>query len=119
MRFPTPIASSSYRYAFALMAVVLALSRPPSASAQTLTSVLIYPKNLATAVDLLQSIQWTSVDNVQAYYLYVGSTPGAKDLVNSGSTLQTSYPAANLPPARTLYVRVWTCAGEDARRAGS
>ena len=119
MRFPIPIASSNYRYAFALIAVVLALSPPPSASAQTVTSVLTYPKNLAANVDLLQPIQWTSVDKVQAYYLYVGSTPGAKDLVNSGSTLQTSWLAVNLPPGQTLYVRLWTCIADVWRYADS
>src|SRR5436190_865517 len=119
MRFPIPIASSNYRYAFALIAVVLALSPPPSASAQTVTSVLTYPKNLAANVDLLQPIQWTSVDKVQDYYLYVGSTPGAKDLVNSGSTLQTSWLAVNLPPGQTLYVRLWTCVADVWRYADS
>ena len=45
---------------------------------------------------------------VQAYYLYVGRSPGAKDIVNSGETLAQSYTAEHLPPGTTLYTRLWT-----------
>ena len=46
---------------------------------------------------------------IPAYYLYVGSTPGAKDLVNSGETSQTSYVIRTaLPVNQTLYARLWT-----------
>src|SRR6266568_3632854 len=95
--------STCCRYAFIVIALVLALTWPAPVRAQTLTAVITYPTNLATNVDLTKPIQWTSVANVQAYYLYVGSTPGAKDLVNSGQTLQTSYLALNLPAGQTLY----------------
>ena len=61
--------------------------------------------------DLTQPIQWTSVANVQAYYLYVGTTLGAKDLVNTGEMLQTSYLAAPLPVGQTVYARMWTEVG--------
>src|SRR5207245_111092 len=61
--------------------------------------------------DLSQPIQWTSVANAQAYYLYVGTTLGAKDLVDTGETLQTSYLAAHLPAGQTVYARMWTKVG--------
>jgi hypothetical protein len=61
--------------------------------------------------DLSQPIQWTSVANVQAYYLYVGTTPGAKDLVDTGEILQTSYRVAQLPAGQTVYARMWTKVG--------
>src|SRR5437762_3384152 len=115
MRFPTRTAASCYQYAFVITALVLALTWPATARAQTMTSVLTYPKNLATNVDLLQPMQWTSVANAQAYYVYVGSTPGAKDLLNSGSTLQTSWLALSLPPGQTLYVRLWTRVADSWR----
>ena len=56
-------------------------------------------------------MRWTSVANVQAYYLYVGTTRGAKDLVDTGEILQTSYLAAQLPAGQTVYARLWTKAG--------
>ena len=115
MRFPTRTAASCYQYAFVITALVLALTWPATARAQTMTSVLTYPKNLATNVDPLQPMQWTSVANAQAYYVYVGSTPGAKDLLNSGSTLQTSWLALSLPPGQTLYVRLWTRVADSWR----
>ena len=75
------------------------------------TATLTYPVNGAVNADLSQPIQWTSVANVQAYYLYVGTTPGAKDLVNTGETLQTSYQAVQLPAGQTVYARMWTKVG--------
>jgi hypothetical protein len=47
---------------------------------------------------------------VQAYYLYMGSSPGAKDYVDSGETLATSR-LVTLPAARTIYVRMWAKVG--------
>ena len=31
-----------------------------------------------------QLFRWTRISNVQVYYLYVGSMPGAKDIVDTG-----------------------------------
>ena len=45
--------------------------------------------------------------NVQAYYLYVGTTAGAKYLVNTGEMLQTAY-RATLPGGQLVYARLWT-----------
>jgi hypothetical protein len=71
-------------------------------------SVLTSPADGSTSADLSQAFQWTSVQGAQAYYLYVGTTVGAKDLVNTGEMQQTSYPARNLPNGRMLYARLWT-----------
>ena len=111
MSIPTPIASSSYRYAFLVTALALVLSWPAAARAQTLTATLTYPGNGTTSADFSQPIQWTSVTGMQAYYLYVGTTLGAKDLVNTGETQKTSYVASNLPFGQTLYARIWTKVG--------
>src|SRR5204863_5678398 len=52
---------------------------------------------------------WTSVSGAQAYYLYVGTSVGARDLVNTGESQQTSYRVpATLPAGTTLYARLWT-----------
>ena len=74
----------------------------------TPTAHFITPTNGATNVNLAQAIQWTSVANAQAYYLYVGSSLGAKDLLNSGELSGTSYVAFNLPLGQLLYARLWT-----------
>jgi hypothetical protein len=84
------------------------LARTGVVRGQGLAASLTYPANGAVNADLTLPLQWTAVANVQAYYLYLGTTPGAKDLVDSGEVLQTSYSASNLPLGQTLYVRLWT-----------
>src|SRR5438093_9251959 len=74
----------------------------------SLTAAITYPTNGAVNADLSHPIQWTSVANVQAYYLYVGTTAGASDLVNTGELQQTMYPAPYLPVGQTVYARIWT-----------
>ena len=49
--------------------------------------------------------------NAQAYYLYVGSTLGAKDLVDTGEIQPISYLTAGLPRAQTVFARLWTKVG--------
>jgi hypothetical protein len=71
-------------------------------------ATLTYPAHGATNADLTQPVRWTTVSGAQAYYLYIGTTPGAKDLVNSGETLQTSYVVGSLPSGQTVHVRLWT-----------
>ena len=51
---------------------------------------ITYPADGGVTLDVTKPIQWTSVVNAQAYYLYVGSTPGGKDLVNSDETKATT-----------------------------
>jgi uncharacterized repeat protein (TIGR03803 family) len=77
-----------------------------------LPATFINPANGATNVDLTQPFTWTSVGGVQAYYLYVGTSLGAKDLVNTGEIQQTSYRVpATLATGATLYARLWTKVG--------
>src|SRR5262249_4382693 len=74
----------------------------------TLYATIINPANGATDVDRAVPMTWTSVPNVQAYYLNIGTTLGGADLIDSGETLETSYPLNGLPANRTLYVRLST-----------
>jgi len=76
--------------------------------AAPLVAMMTYPADGAVDADLSIPVQWTSVLNAQAYYLYVGSTPGAKDLVNSGETAGPSYQVRNLPAHTVVYARLWT-----------
>lgn len=90
-----------------------------AAASAPLTATVTFPADGAVNANLLQPIQWTSVASKQAYYLYVGTTAGAFDLVNTGEIQQTSYLAANLPAGQTLYARLWTKAGNVWRYTDS
>lgn len=68
---------------------------------------LVKPFDGATGILVDQPIEWTSVAGAEAYYLYVGSEPGLKDYVDSGSKPATSFSPAALPGGRTMYVRLW------------
>ncbi len=71
-------------------------------------ATFIYPTNGASNVNLTPAFQWTSAPGAQAYVLYVGTTPGASNLVQTNEFLQTSYTALNLPAGQPLYARIWT-----------
>ena len=43
------------------------------------------------------ALTWNAVPEAQAYYLYVGSTPGANDLINSGEMQGTAVSVLSLP----------------------
>jgi hypothetical protein len=57
-------------------------SSDSSFTAAPVPATLTYRLDGGLNVDQSRPITWTNVVNVQAYYLYVGTTPGAKDLVN-------------------------------------
>ena len=84
------------------VAVCLLAICPCSVAFGQSQATLIYPANGAAGVDGSLPFRWTSVSGVQAYYLYVGTAVGAKDIVNSFETQLTSYPPKVLPSGRTL-----------------
>jgi hypothetical protein len=71
-------------------------------------AVLIYPYQQASDTSAYETFAWTAVTDAQAYYLYVGTSPGAKDIVDTGETKATSYQVNGLEPGRTLYARIYT-----------
>lgn len=73
------------------------------------SATIIAPSNGATNVDASApiNISWTSVASAQAYYLYVGTTPGAKDVYASGETANTSV-QLSLNGHTTYYLRLFT-----------
>ena len=87
--------------------------RPP------LFATLTYPSDGAANVELSPQFQWTDVVNVQAYSLYVGTTIGAADLVNTGQTPLTSYTAPKLRGGQPLFARLWTEVGNVWRYSDS
>jgi hypothetical protein len=70
------------------------------------TARLLRPNGIGG--DLGQGFAWTSILGAQAYYLYLGTQPGAKNLIDSGETLELEYPAPPLPAGRELYSRMHT-----------
>jgi uncharacterized repeat protein (TIGR03803 family) len=81
-------------------------------SAIPIVARFTYPAAGTTTVDPTQPLTWTTLPTAQAYYLYVGSTPGAKDFVNTGEMQQTSYLLrSTVPVNQTLYARLWTKVG--------
>src|SRR5204862_1495831 len=71
-------------------------------------ATFITPVNGATDFDASLPLEWTGVVDAQAYYLYVGSSVGGKDLVNTGEIQATTYRAYGLPVGQLLYARIWT-----------
>ena len=97
-----------------------------AALGSTVGGSLSYPTQGAQNVNIAVPFQWSAAPGAQAYYLYVGTAPGAKDLVDTGELTTTSFRAATLPPNRTLYARlytkvsgVWTAAKDVAFTASS
>ena len=90
-----------------ILSGLLALLSQTAIADPTVTATLISPTNLAT-VPPTTTFQWTAVNSAQAYYLYVGSTAGAKDIVNSGEIQSTSLEVSGLPIGQTVYVLLWT-----------
>ncbi len=78
---------------------------------QSLTAGLISLADGQTNVGVATTFTWNSVANAERYYLYLGTTVGARDIINSGELTATQYTVQNLPPARTLYARLWTRVG--------
>src|SRR5262249_54355049 len=66
------------------------------------------PSPNAQNVDPPRPLPMTAVPGALEYYLYVGTSPGAKDLVNTGEIPQTSYTVPSLPTGVTLWARIWT-----------
>jgi hypothetical protein len=71
-------------------------------------SVLVYPYNTASDTSAYETFVWTGVSDAQAYHLYVGTSPGAGDIVDTGETKSTSFQVNGLQPGQTLYARVYT-----------
>jgi hypothetical protein len=69
-----------------------------------------YPANGSSTVNTTNNFTWATAPAAQAYYLYIGTSQGASNLVNSGalSASTTSYGVPALPTGETLWARIWT-----------
>ena len=60
---------------------------------------LIYPTANATDVVTTRAFEWTAVQDADAYILYIGTTPGAYDVLAAGLLTQHHlHVGATLPP---------------------
>jgi hypothetical protein len=71
-------------------------------------SMLVYPYNRASDTSAYETFVWTGVTDAQSYRLYVGTSPGAGDIADTGETKATSFQVNGLQPGQTLYARVYT-----------
>jgi hypothetical protein len=80
---------------------------PPSGTG---TAQLITPAPGASGVDPFQPFTWSSVPGAQAYYIYVGTSPGQTDIYNSSEIAPTltSRTVLGLIGGQTYYVTLWT-----------
>jgi hypothetical protein len=66
------------------------------------------PADGAVASVSCTTFAWTTAPGALSYYLYVGTTVGAKNLIDFGETQATSRFGGVLPANQTLYARIWT-----------
>jgi hypothetical protein len=69
---------------------------------------VVTPKDGATDVDPLAPVAWTGFPEAQAYYLYVGTSVGAKDVYETGETLDLQRIVPGLLPGQPYYLRLHT-----------
>jgi hypothetical protein len=56
-----------------------------------------------------QTFNWSAGTNAQAYFFYMGTSPGSNNLIGVSTGLNRSVSLSNLPRGgQTLYVRLWT-----------
>jgi hypothetical protein len=93
---------------FLWLLAALSIACPAFAAPTDVAAQVTAPHNGDVDVLTTASIQWNAVDGALAYYLYVGTTSGATDLINSGEIHSTAYPLSKLPGGMTVYARLWT-----------
>ncbi|MEY2484837.1 MAG: kumamolisin [Verrucomicrobiota bacterium] len=81
---------------------------PPPANA---IGEIISPDSACPLLSSAVTFTWTPGSST-AYWLLVGSTPGASDIFNSGQTGGHSSAVSNLPTdGRTIFVNLWSMVG--------
>lgn len=73
-------------------------------------AALTAPTDGAILTSTSETFTWSTVSDATKYYLYVGTTRGANDVVNTGELAPSvsSYAASGLPTGKVLYARIWT-----------
>jgi hypothetical protein len=73
-------------------------------------AALTYPNPRYTGpnVDVSQPFAWTAVPGSSGYALWIGTSPGASDVLQTGLLSQNSFSNSALPVGGQLWARVWT-----------
>src|SRR5881628_3320035 len=90
----------------AVLPVLLGAAVVPISASSLHQSEFLYPTN--GTPDMVQTVpfQWTPNTNALVYYLYVGTSQGAKDIAESGEIQATSFTVKGpLPAGTTLWAR--------------
>jgi hypothetical protein len=69
---------------------------------------LLSPTNGASNVDPFSKLFWTTVSDAQAYYVYVGSSQGLKDIYDSGEVQATSLAVPSIQANTQYFIRLHT-----------
>jgi endoglucanase len=96
---------------YGLPAIVCALVLVASPASAATQAAFTSPANGQTGVDATPTFTWSTAAAAQNYYLTVGTSTGAYDLLASGElpASQSSYTSPlTLPTGRTLYARIYT-----------
>ncbi len=84
---------------------------PPSTEPPSPLATFIQPADGATGVDLYTSFEWTAAFTTEGYYLTVGTSPGARDVYDSGLILPVG-PRRRFVPMlsanETYYATIYT-----------
>jgi hypothetical protein len=68
---------------------------------------ITYPPSGSTLAGSTVTFSWTPAVGSTSYYVHLGTTPGAWDLINAGATNATSYTATGIPVlGNTVYLTV-------------
>jgi len=74
---------------------------------------VVTPTDGDSDADPLGPVTWTSLPGAQAYYLYVGTSVGAKDVYESFETLETQRYIRGLRSGTKYYLRLHTRIGDS------
>ena len=92
-------------------------SAPAVPNAQTLgvtasKAIITSPVQASQLGDSTATFEWTPVSGANEYFLYAGTSRGAKDVFGRSQALVTSTSVSGLPSdGSMLYVRLWTRIG--------
>ncbi len=95
--------------ALALLCLTLLSGSRSGAQTTPTIATLVSPTNLATNISSPTTFSWSAVPAATVYYLYVGTTPGAKDVIDSGETTATWL--VHALTSGTYYARLHTLTG--------
>src|SRR5437879_13908316 len=103
-----PWRSRNFVIVVLFLSLPLGFALPAFGQNSTNVSTLVLPPNNAVNVDPSKPFGWTLVSGADAYYLYVGTTAGMKDVYDSGELAVTTIRVPGLVSGKQYYVRLWT-----------